>query len=778
MDDLLEALLRASAPDRDSHRPLIFRAADPADRASLEDLLKNRPRIVVHDELNGQLAELMRSLAPARKFTPEDLNSAIKEHLNGCPPHAYGVWAYYPWSDRLVHLLDEQEFIQVRTDRNRNKITREEQAILATKKVGVIGLSVGQSAALTLALERSFGEIRLADFDTLEVSNLNRIRSGVHEMGLAKVINTAREIAELDPYLRVVIFPEGITQQNIDRFFVEGGQLDLLVEECDSVAIKILVRQKARELRIPVVMDTSDRGMVDIERFDLEPERPILHGLVEHLDLSLAAKVKTNEEKMPFVVPIIGLDTMSVRMKASMLELENSVTTWPQLASSVVLGGALGAHIVRRIALDHPIPSGRWWMDPDDIIGVPEPEVPEKGGPSKIVPLTSVHESMDVGDMIAAAKKLPSFGEHIAIQDNEAARIAEAGSHAPSGGNCQPWQFLHHDGRILLFMDVDRARSALDPGLRYAYLGLGACLENMALEAGKAGLKVRHRYSPLPESPQLIAVLEAVSRHAGPVIPEHDLRLADQIPLRCTNRKNSETLLLTDDEANEMVRAASAIPEAMVDIVRDRSMIDQIALLCGRAERIRFLNTTCHHDMFVREMRWRKEEVESTRDGIDVATLELSLTDRTGLRVAADPKAMSLLRFWGTGKAMEKMSAKGIRASNGLALISIPDLSVENAFMAGRAMQRLWLRTSALGILAHPVGAPVFMGIHGLWDTSGILSKEEHREAEGILDELKAILDIKGSPFFMMRLGRAGEPTARSLRLPLSSMFHSSHPPA
>ncbi|HRF79656.1 MAG TPA: hypothetical protein PL070_06180, partial [Flavobacteriales bacterium] len=94
-------------------------------------------------------------------------------------PLAYGVWVFYPWADRLVHLLDEPEFALVRTDRNRNKITREEQAELATKKVGVIGLSVGQSVSLTLALERSFGEIRLADFDTLELSNLNRIRSGV-----------------------------------------------------------------------------------------------------------------------------------------------------------------------------------------------------------------------------------------------------------------------------------------------------------------------------------------------------------------------------------------------------------------------------------------------------------------------------------------------------------------------------------------------------------------------------------------------------------------------
>jgi hypothetical protein len=27
-------------------------------------------------------------------------------------------------------------------------------------------------------------------------------------------------------------------------------------------------------------METSDRGVLDVERFDLEPDRPIFHGLL------------------------------------------------------------------------------------------------------------------------------------------------------------------------------------------------------------------------------------------------------------------------------------------------------------------------------------------------------------------------------------------------------------------------------------------------------------------------------------------------------------------
>src|SRR5690606_14080404 len=152
----------------------------------------------------------------------------------------YGLYIYYPWSNKLVHIVTQEEFIELRTSRNKHKITEEEQEKLSKATIGVIGLSVGQSVALTLAMERSFGTLRIADFDTLELTNLNRIRVGISSMGLPKTIVVAREIAEIDPFLKVELFNEGITDKNIDDFFGESKPLDLLIEECDSLPIKIL----------------------------------------------------------------------------------------------------------------------------------------------------------------------------------------------------------------------------------------------------------------------------------------------------------------------------------------------------------------------------------------------------------------------------------------------------------------------------------------------------------------------------------------------------------
>ena len=212
-----------------------------------------------------------------------------------------------------MQILPEEEFIEVRTNRNHYKISPAEEKVLSTKKVGLIGLSVGQSVAVTLAMERGFGELRLADFFSLELTNLNRIRTGVHNLGLSKVISVAREIVEIDPFLNITCFTDGLTEENLDDFFHKGGDLDLLIDECDGLDMKVISRWKAREMRIPVVMEASDRGMIDVERFGLEPKRPLLHGMIEDLSPEKLKSLETNEDKIPYMLAMVGAATISTR---------------------------------------------------------------------------------------------------------------------------------------------------------------------------------------------------------------------------------------------------------------------------------------------------------------------------------------------------------------------------------------------------------------------------------------------------------------------------------
>ncbi len=214
-------------------------------------------------------------------------------------------WAYYPWRRAVAGILGPRGFAAVRLNRNRNLITADEQERLGQLRVGVVGLSVGHAIAHLLAQQGLCGQLRLADFDELELSNLNRVPATVFDLGANKAQVAARRIAELDPYLPLEVFDRGITSASVDQF-LDG--VDILVEECDSLDTKVLIRQAARSRRIPVLMATGDRGTLDVERFDLEPQRQILHGLLGDVDFTELAGLPS-EDKVPYALQHDGRRT-------------------------------------------------------------------------------------------------------------------------------------------------------------------------------------------------------------------------------------------------------------------------------------------------------------------------------------------------------------------------------------------------------------------------------------------------------------------------------------
>lgn len=346
-------------------KPVIFNPAEPDQLEGLNVLLQD-PQIEVADTYASQVAEWIKISNPSVRIAAEVLIRRSVEWIEnqGLPALQQGRWVYYPWRRTVVHILDPERFIALRTSRNQYKITSEEQISLSTKTVGVIGLSVGQSVSVTMAMERTAGTLRLADFDELELSNMNRMRASLTDLGLPKVVLAARQIAEQDPYLQVEIYPEGITDENMDGFL---SGLDLLVEECDSLEIKLAVRKKARALKLPVLMDTSDRGMLDVERFDLEPERPLFHGKVPHLD-TIDLTTLGPQERLGLTLQLVEAHAASDRAKYSLSEIGKSITTWPQLASSVVAGGGFTTEMARKILLGHSKVSGRFHVELDAVL--------------------------------------------------------------------------------------------------------------------------------------------------------------------------------------------------------------------------------------------------------------------------------------------------------------------------------------------------------------------------------------------------------------------------
>lgn len=353
-----------------SHEYAGHRIFVPALDADWEALIRLRGTGDVFEQIDHyqrMWCEWFKLQHPSKQLTFQEVTEAFHQEHATLDVARCGVYVHFPWSRRIVHIVHEEAFVAVRTNRNQNKITASEQAELSGKRVGIVGLSVGAAVATTMAMERIAGTIVLADFDTLDLSNLNRLQGGIADIGVNKAMLAARRIAEQDPFIRVAIYPDGITMQNLNTFLNHGGQpLDLVMEECDHLPTKLAVREASRTAGIPVMMESSDRGMLDVERFDLEPTRPLLHGLIPE-PLTDLEKL-TGEERMKFISAIINYPATSQRLKDSFAQIGKTLSTWPQLASAVTLGGAVCTDVARRILLGQAITSGRYYIDLEQLV--------------------------------------------------------------------------------------------------------------------------------------------------------------------------------------------------------------------------------------------------------------------------------------------------------------------------------------------------------------------------------------------------------------------------
>jgi molybdopterin/thiamine biosynthesis adenylyltransferase len=681
-----------------SYKPTVFKLTNAEDKATLEELFKNKEILFTSDEMYGQLQELIKSKNPSVKIKPDEYPALINSYLAGQDITEYGVWVYYPWSKRLVHLLDEEEFIQVRTNRNQYKITLEEQNILRQKKVGIIGLSVGQSIALTMAMERVYGELRIADFDTAELSNLNRIRTGIHNLGLNKTIIAAREIAEIDPFIKVKIFNDGLTAENIDRFFLEDGRLDLLVEVCDGLDIKIQSRYKARELQIPVIMDTNDKGMLDVERFDLEPTRPVLHGLADGLNPE-SIKDLSNEDKIPYILKMIGAETISTRLKASMLEVEQSINTWPQLASSVTLGGALTTDVSRRILLDQFRSSGRYYVDMEDLVKDEQTDNVETQTTANPHQPLSEEAIRNIADGYLKTVLPATYKPSISEIDT----LMEAAIIAPSAGNNQPWKWFFSEGTLLLFHDRFRSWSWGDYYEMGALMSLGTAIENIHLQAAGITLQDKVQLYPLPGNAELVAKI--TFSHLDTVNPT-DLSLAKGIFTRATNRSIGERKKLDSTFFSDMQDVVTNYGVEM-HYTDDDADMEELSDIIAECDKVRLLNKLGHEE-FYHEIRWDKEEALKTKDGVELASVDISQGEIAGFRVAGDWKAVELISQWNKGNAFKKMSVKSVKGASAIILFTIPEFDQQSLLKAGRAVQRAWILANQKGIAVHPMLSPAF----------------------------------------------------------------------
>lgn len=277
-------------------------------------------------------------------------------------PELRGDWIFFPWTETLIHTVNEEQGLTLRTNRNRNIISQEEQERLRDFTISIAGLSVGGNIATTLVYNGFPSHLKLADFDLLETTNLNRIRGKLADVGRSKLEIISEQLFELDPYIDITLFPRGINEGNLHAFLGGKPATKLVFEIIDDLRIKILLRLKAKESKIPLVMLTSigDSVLIDVERYDTDPNTTPFNGLVDEKDINeiLSGKLEKADENK-YVIKIVGAENVPKRVLDSVREIGSSLVGRPQIMSTITVEAGIAAYLARRIVLGESVPSGR-----------------------------------------------------------------------------------------------------------------------------------------------------------------------------------------------------------------------------------------------------------------------------------------------------------------------------------------------------------------------------------------------------------------------------------
>jgi molybdopterin/thiamine biosynthesis adenylyltransferase len=344
----------------------------------LQDLQKTHPDLTVTDNLSLYIEELFDIEYPSKKdFKTESEVAGYQKHILGDEPDNWGGWVYYPWLKLCLRIPPMKELRMLRTSRNRNLITAEEQQKLYHSTIFIAGMSVGSNIVEAMVSQGIGSTFILADMDIIEPSNLNRIRSPLHHVGLHKVEAISRKVWEIDPYIKIIPLNDGVNEENIKQILDEEA-VTIVIDEMDNLAMKVAIREQAKPKRLPVIMaaDDGDDALIDVERYDLHPALPLFSGLIPDEIIARIKQGNLPRKELGMMIGkyFVGAEYTPLRMFESLAEVGKTLPSWPQLGGAAALSGISLAYITKKIILGQSVAEGRTLISLDAKLTTISPE--------------------------------------------------------------------------------------------------------------------------------------------------------------------------------------------------------------------------------------------------------------------------------------------------------------------------------------------------------------------------------------------------------------------
>ena len=413
-----------------------------------------------------------------------------------------------------------------------------------------------------------------------------------------------------------------------------------------------------------------------------------------------------------------------------MVEVDRTLSTWPQVSGDVVLGATAIAEAVRRLGLGEDLRSGRIRLD----VG------------------SALNRLDDSG--VVRDRPRPSADYSDPALPGVTGVVAAAAIRAPSGGNVQPWRIEAGPDGITIRLAPEHT-STLDVGFRASAVALGAALFNVKVAAASQRV-----LGPVTVLEDVDGALLQATVHLREGSDPDLAGLYQPMLARGTNRHLGKPHPITADTI-EWLNAVAEREGAQQHLVTERDDIARVATIFAAADRIRYLTPRLHADM-ISELRWPGDRRPDT--GIDVRGLELDPSDLAVLDILKRPDVMAALAQWNAGTALGDDARRRVSASSAVAVISVSGGSLTDYARGGSAVEAVWIAMQQRGLAVQPI-SPVFLYARNAEDLTE-LSTSFADELGDLQQEFRQLVRLPADnfPVLVLRFAVGGGASVRSRR--------------
>ena len=344
--------------------------------------------------------------------------------------------------------------------------------------------------------------------------------------------------------------------------------------------------------------------------------------------------------------------------------------------------------------------------------------------------------------------------------------VLELARWAPSGDNTQPWRFdIRGDDAVDIHGYDTRATCVYDLDGHASQLSHGALLESVDIAASRFGARATSSIVAESDGHVVYRVTLAPRAQNGPEDP-----LAAFLTQRSVQRRAMRATPLTDD-ARQSLQAS--VPGYELLLLGERRERIAMAALNARNAQIR-LTIPEAYDVHKSVIAWN---CRTSDDRIPDASLGAGpvLLATMKFAMASWSRVDFFNRYLG-GTVLPRLMldfVPGVLCSSHFALVADAEpRTTPDRVGAGRAVQRLWLTATSVGLQMQPSYTPLVFARYAREGRRFTRDPRADARARDVAARLDHLLGGRAArTVFMGRLGRARiDTTARSTRLPLDRL--------